>query len=146
MRQLWQEVTKDLLRNIELKRKAYHKLLAQLQRLEEEYERLKGPVLSDIAVQGGMLNKEEERRLNNLVEREELEMAADLLKLEIEAFEEAWKELTPKEQTVLTYFYISRTHDYLDRLCEMYHCEKTKIYNIKDEALYKLTMLRYGQK
>ena len=67
-------------------------------------------------------------------------------KKEINLFNQAWEQLDKNDQLVLTYFYINRSRDYIDRLMQILNYEKRKVYYLKDEALYKLTLLIYGSK
>jgi len=145
MRQsVWQKLTIERLREIDLKRQAYGNLLGRLTFLEDELQKVKGPVLSTTPVQGGMLNKEEERRLNNISLRVELTTNAQKLKREIDDFEFAWEGLSEYEQLVLTLFFIAPQRDCVKRLSEQLGCEARKIYYLRNEALYKLTVLLYG--
>lgn len=141
----WEFLAIDLLRNIEIKKKAYNHAIENIKRLNEQYEKVKGPALSTTPVSGGMLNREEERRLDNLADREELEASADILKFEIQRHEKAWQELTQKEKQVLDYFYITRPNNHIDKLCEILSYEQRQVYNIKNDAMYKYTMLTYGK-
>lgn len=147
MRQsLWEKLVIEQLRDIELKKSAYCNVLGRIQRLKDESGKVKGTVLSTTPVMGGQLNKEEERRLNNLSLCEELSTNARKLKKEINLFNQAWEQLDKNDQLVLTYFYINRSRDYIDRLMQILNYEKRKVYYLKDEALYKLTLLIYGSK
>ena len=81
MRQsLWEKLVIEQLRDIELKKSAYCNVLGRIQRLKDESGKVKGTVLSTTPVMGGQLNKEEERRLNNLSLCEELSTNARKLK------------------------------------------------------------------
>lgn len=141
---VWQRLTVERLREIDLKRQAYSNLCDRLRYLEGELQKVKGPVLSTTPVSGGMLNKEEERRLNNISLRAELTTNAQKLKREINTFNKAWEQLTEKEQLVLTYFFIMPQKNCVERLMDQLGCEARKIYYLRNEALYKLTVLLYG--
>ena len=52
--------------------------------------------------------------------------------------------LDEREQKILNSFYIHRMPGYIDKLTEELFCEKSTIYRIKDEALYKFTIAMYG--
>jgi hypothetical protein len=147
MRQsIWERFTIERLKDIEIKRNAYRNVLDHINRLRGEATKVKGPVLDSTPVNGGMLNKEEERRLNNLSLCEELEDNAKKLRKDINIFNQAWVQLNENEQLVLTYFYVGRPANYIEKLMERLCYEKSKVYYLKDEALYKLTMLIYGNK
>jgi hypothetical protein len=145
MRQsLWERLTIERLKDIEIKRNAYRNVLDHISRLRDEYGKVKGTVLSTTPVSGGMLNKEEERRLNNLSLCEELEANARKLRKEINIFNQGWDKLNENEQLILTYFYVNRPNNFIEKLMKLLFCEKTKVYELKNEALYRLTILIYG--
>jgi len=147
MRQsLWERFTIERLKDIEIKRNAYRNVIDHINRLKGEYTKVKGAVLDSTPVAGGQLNKEEERRLNNLSMCEELETNARRLKKDINIFDQAWDKLTDNERILLSYFYIDRPSNFVEKLMVKFSYEKSKVYYLKDEALYRLTMLIYGSK
>ena len=146
MRQsVWQRLTRELLREINLKRQALSNIQERLSYLKDEMERVKGPVLNTTPVQGGALNKEEERRLNNMALRAELSENAKALEREIENFDKAWQCLTELERIVLTVFFVEPQRDCVKRLSDQLGCEKSKIYYLRNDALYKMTLCLYGK-
>lgn len=142
--EVWKRLTIERLREIDLKRQAYNNLQGRLAYLDDELQKVKGPVLSTTPVQGGVLNREEERRLNNLSLKTELTANAQKLKKEIDDFDKAWEQLSEREQLILTYFYIQQQKDCVPRLMDQLNYEKSKIYYLRNEALYKLSVLLYG--
>lgn len=145
MRQsVWQRLTIELLREINIKRKALSNIQERLSYLKDEMERVKGPVLNTTPVQGGALNKEEERRLNNIALRAELAENAKTLEREIGDFDKAWQCLTERERLVLTVFFVEPQRDCVKRLSDQLGYEARKVYYLRNEALYKLTILLYG--
>lgn len=147
MRQsVWERLVIEQLRDIELKRAAYENAIDHIKRLKEEASKVRGPVLSTQPCEGGKLNKEEERRLNNLSLCEEITANAKRLRKDLIVFDQAWNQLTNNEQIVLTYFFINRPKNHIDFLMEKLNYERSKIYYLKDDALYKLTMLLYASR
>lgn len=142
---VWQRLTIELLREINIKRKALSNIQERLSYLKDEMERVKGPVLNTTPVQGGALNKEEERRLNNIALRAEMTLNAKELEREIENFDKAWQCLTELERIVLTVFFVEQQRDCVKRLSDQLGCEKSKIYYLRNDALYKMTLFLYGK-
>lgn len=142
---VWQRLTIELLREINTKRKALSNIQERLSYLKDEMERVKGPVLNTTPVQGGALNKEEERRLNNIALRAEMTLNAKELEREIENFDRAWQCLTELERIVLTVFFVEQQRDCVKRLSDQLGCEKSKIYYLRNDALYKMTLFLYGK-
>ena len=62
----------------------------------------------------------------------------------VELTEKVLDVLDKKERAVLEGFYINREDNHVDVLCERLHFEKTRLYEIKDNALRKFTMAMYG--
>ena len=141
---VWITLAIDLLRNIEAKKAAYANVTKRLEWLNEQYERIKGPVLDTTPVQGGALNREEDRRLDNLAEREELEITADMLKHEIEAYERAWGQLGKQFQLVLTYFFVSRPRNHVDKLVDVLRVEKATSTD-EGRSVMRIARRRYGK-
>jgi hypothetical protein len=52
--------------------------------------------------------------------------------------------LDDRERLVLERFYIQRTRGHVERLMDELHFEKSRVYQCKDEALYKFTISMYG--
>ena len=52
--------------------------------------------------------------------------------------------LDERERAVLDAFFIMRRENHVEYLCETLHVERTTVYRIKDTALQKFTLARYG--
>lgn len=141
---VWEKLMIERLRTIEIKKQSYESTCTRLLQIKEEAQKMNGPVLSSTPVSGGKYNREEERRLNNLALQEELEINIKQLRTDIRLHERNWAKLDKKEQLVLHYFFVDRPHNYIDQLMLQLHCERATVYRIKDDAMYKLTMLTYG--
>jgi len=141
---IWERLMIERLRTIEVKQAAYTSIQDQIVALKERAYDLKGPVLSSIPISGSGGNREETRRLNNIALKEELEKNITRLEADVHLHERTWAKLSPKEQTVLQSFYLNRPRNHVLKLMQLFHCEQATVYRIKDEALYKLTMLTYG--
>lgn len=141
---VWERLAIDSLRNIQIKRKSLDNVEERLDKIRDELSGLKGTAASLAPAVGGILNKEEARRIDCVTLERELSKSLQELKNDIESFDNAWIGLDENEQIVLTRFFIFRTKDYIDRLIDELNYEKSKIYEIKDEALYKFTMYLYG--
>lgn len=95
-------------------------------------------------VSGGGSNYEQERLTHILLRREKLSHRYAAVKKQVALLEEALSYLEAKERKVLENFFIWRQSDSILRLCRELGYEERQIYNIKEKALHKLTILRYG--
>jgi len=111
--------------------------------LELRFQSVKGASSDTTPVTGGESHMED-ALLDNIVERERLKVLyqADLRMVRL--IERGLKSLSEEEQTVLNMFYINRTDNYIDKLMKDLKYEKSQIYRIKDEAVYKFTINMYG--
>ena len=142
---VWERLAVDSLRSIELKRQSFENVQERLTKLKLELSGLKGTAASLAPAVGGELNKEEVRRTDCIALQRELTISYKQLKNDIDSFDRAWDGMEENERLVLSRFFIERTRDYIDRLCDDLNYEKSKVYQIKDEALYKFTMQMYGR-
>lgn len=96
-----------------------------------------------VPVRGGG-SKAEEWRINTIVERDRLKMSYNNLKKLVQMTERGLNQLSSDERRVLELFFIHRSGRHVDDLMEELCYEKTRIYELKDEALYKFTVAMYG--
>ena len=62
----------------------------------------------------------------------------------LEWLEQGLRSLNAQQRDILNEFYMSRTPGYIERLMERYHVERARVYQLKDQALYDLTITLYG--
>lgn len=86
----------------------------------------------------------EEWRINTIMERDRLKLNYAALKKLVRLTERGLSQLSADERRVLERFFIYRGGRHIDELMEELCYEKTRIYELKDEALYKFTVAMYG--
>lgn len=52
--------------------------------------------------------------------------------------------LSPTERDILERFYVAPSRDTVEGIMETLHCQKSRVYQLKDEALRKFTLHMYG--
>ena len=114
----------------------------RIKTLDEQLVSLKGISASE-PVMGGM-SKQEERWLDNISERERLGFSLNIVQSLVELTEKGLKVLDEREKKVLNGFYIEPRTNHIDALCEELHFEKSRLYQIKDNAIRKFTIAMYG--
>lgn len=142
---IWIKLAIDQLKEINLKRQSLENVQERIINLKPELSSVRATAVSLAPAVGGELNKQESWLVDCMALQRELEVSERQLKFEIESFDKAWGNLSDEEKTVLEQFYIDRPRDYIDKLCNELSCEKSKVYQLKDEAIYKFTMQLYGR-
>ena len=116
---------------------------SQLIWLENDFAALKGCTTDSEAVDGGA-SKSEDHLLNNIVKRDKLIKNKKSAQEFVKTIEKTLFLLSERQQDILSEFFIERSRGYMDRLMEKMHVEKSRVYELKDEALHNFTILRYG--
>lgn len=139
----WTEYAIDSLKKHISRQTALLNLGDRIKELDADFVATKGAVTDRMPVKGGC-SKNEERLLNNIVERDELLQNYNSVERAVNRVDRALSSLNERQKRVLEGFYIFRTDDYMDRLCDELHVEVAQVYRLKDEALKKFTLALYG--
>lgn len=135
------EAVKDL-KNYPQRKNAIESIKAKIKVLDEQLISLKGISTSE-PVMGGM-SKQEEKWLDNISEREKLGFSLKIVEALVEIIEKGLAALDERECAILKSFYIERRERHIEELCEEFHFEKSRLYQLKDNALRKFTIAMYG--
>ena len=135
------EAVKDL-KSYPQRKESIENIKERIKILDEQFTSLRGVSTSE-PVMGGF-SRLEEKMLDNISERERLGFSLKVAEALVELTEKGLETLDKKERAVLEGFYIHREDNHIDVLCEKLHFEKTRLYEIKDNALRKFTMAIYG--
>lgn len=139
----WQKMSIERLREYENRKRALELILEQIETLKINFTSVKAARTDGTPVKEGG-NKREDALINNIAKREELEKNLRIAENEVAITEKALATLTDEEKTVLEKFFINRPRRHIEELCELLCYEKTRVYEIKDNALRKFTMACYG--
>ena len=115
----------------------------QLIWLENDFAALKGCATDREAVDGGA-SRSEDHLLNNIVKRDKLKQNKELAEKFVQTIEKTLYLLPKQQQEILTEFFVDRSRGHIERLMDKMHVEKSRAYELKDEALHNFTILRYG--
>mgnify|MGYP000616036445 FL=1 len=116
---------------------------SQLIWLENDFAALKGCATDSEAVDGGA-SRSEDHLLNNIVKRDKLKQNKELAEKFVQTIEKTLYLLPKQQQEILTEFFVDRSRGHIERLMDKMHVEKSRAYELKDEALHNFTILRYG--
>lgn len=139
---IWQDFAIDELKKYFSRQMALLNLEDRIKELNAQFTSLGGNS-NATPVMGGH-SKIEDKLLNIIVSRDELKANYDVVKRSVERVGRGLAILDEREKEVLNGFYIHRTPDYVDRLCDKLCIEKSQVYRTKDKALYKFTLAMYG--
>lgn len=139
----WKNAAISDLERYERQKQSLENICERISILEDSYTSLKTAVTDKAPIRGGS-SKMEDEMLNNIVERERLEFTYNATKRLVELTEKGLDGLANDEKRILELFYIRRHKAHVERLMEELGYEKTKIYALKDKALYDFTTFMYG--
>jgi ArpU family phage transcriptional regulator len=140
----WKKSAIEDLQKYSRRRDSLDNIKTRIAALKEQYASVKCALGSDsVAVQGGG-SRIEDRMLSNIVERERLAHTYRAAKRLVELTERGLDGLDERERLVLERFYITPAKNAVPRLSEELFVEKSQVYRIKDDALYKFTICQYG--
>lgn len=139
----WKTEATEKLRSYEIMRKALVNLPREIDRLEAEFTGI-GSQRFTGSVTAREQRSREERMLNNIVKRQELQWSLDQAKLWMQNVTEALDALEPEEKGILQQLYICPGTGAMEQLCEKLCLEKSSIYRKRDSALRKFTLAMFG--
>nr|DAP82314.1 MAG TPA: Protein of unknown function (DUF722) [Caudoviricetes sp.] len=131
------------LREYTVRKAALDNLPAEIERLEQEYGRIRSATTDGTPVRGGG-NAREDMLLSNICLREELKLRLADTQEWIATMDNALAALTDEERLVLDRFYINPHKGSIDRLCGELNMELAGVYKRKGKALRRLTIILYG--
>ena len=139
---IWQDFAIDELKKYLSRQISMLNLEDRIKELNSQLTALTGN--SDSVARSNDHSHIEDKRLNIIVAKDELLQNYKTVKRSLERVNRGLEALDERERKVLNSFYIHRTEGYIDRLCDELYAEKSTIYRIKDQALYKFTIAMYG--
>lgn len=86
----------------------------------------------------------DDRIINNLVKREQLQNSYKNAVAWVETTDRAMSVLTPEEKNILQQMYVRPQRGVILKLCEELGIEQSSVYRRRDQALYRFTIALYG--
>ena len=139
----WQQQAAEDLRKYEQQRQSIENIPERIRALREKYQAVKCACTDQPVVDGGG-GHAEDAMLDNILERKRLALTLAANRRVVALVERGLAALTPPERSVLDAFYIHPRPEKLEYLHGELGYERSQIYRIKDEALYKYTVNQYG--
>lgn len=135
------EATRDL-KTYPQRKESVENIKEKIRILDEQFKSLRG-ISAGEPVMGGA-SKQEDKWLDNISERERLSFSLKIAEALVELTEKGLDVLDDRERQILEDFYMKRVENHVEKLCERFHLEKTRLYELKDCALKKFTIAMYG--
>lgn len=139
----WTDCAIQDLRKYKHLKESLESIPERMEALRCRFESIKGAVTDKIPVKGGS-SRYEDNLLDIIVEKERLQLLYKANKTLLDLIERGLSSLDKTERLVLDRFYIDRPKDHVEKLMEELNYERSRIYEIKDQALYKFTISMYG--
>lgn len=116
----------------------------EIQRLRMEMGSIRSASSDGTPVSGGT-NRREERLINNIALRSEMEHSRQNAKEWLRIMDNAMKKLDPEESRILDIMYIHTKKNAVMRLMDELNIEKATVYYRRDKALRHFALLFYGE-
>lgn len=133
----------DRLRDYPARVIALNTIPQQIAAVEAQLTSIRSATTDGEPVSGGS-NKREDMVIANILRRDRLQAGLEVAKWEVAAVEAALAALTEEEQRILDLFYMHRTKDYIARLCDELCLERSRVYELKSDALRKFALAMCG--
>ena len=133
----------EKLRRYDIMRQALRNIPEEIERLKEEATILRSASTDSIYVRGSG-GRQEDARINNIVQRQELERNLLRVRQWLDVTERGLFALDEDERTILQHLYLYPQKGALDRLCTELGLEQSSVYRKRDQALHRFTAAIYG--
>lgn len=137
----WKEEAVQKLRRYRLMANSAQAIPRELERLAGEARTLHAAPFGGGGAMGNMRSYED-RLLDNLTQRQELEQQLERVESWVQITQQALEQLEPREQTVLRRLYMEGAE--ASAVGREIGLERSSLYRLRDEALRKLTIAMYG--
>ena len=139
----YRKIAKDDLRRYKSLKMGIEHNIRHIHMLEDAAKRIKTGASDSTPVIGGT-SRAEDKLINNIAMRDRLTLNNLAVERLVGMIDDALTVLNDVERLVLTRMYINQEKHAVERLCEELAYEKSRIYQIKDQALQKFTVAMYA--
>ena len=139
----WKKEAMNLLKDYPARKDALGSIKERYAMLECESQGLRAAQTDKIPLKGG-LNRQQERLINTMAEKEQLQFNYRMAKQQLDWIDKGLNNLEPDERQVLEGFFISTSSTAKDDLMDSLCIERSALYELRDRALRKFTISMYG--
>lgn len=138
----YKKIAKAELRDVPAMRTAMDNIKDRIRSLEMQKTSLRS-TSDSTPVQGGG-NRQEDRLLNLIVESERLRLSLTAHELRMEVIERGLAALSDQDRLLLETFARNRSGEAVNILSDTLFLERTRVYQLWDEALRRYTIAEFG--
>lgn len=139
----WKKTAIERLQEYNSRKVSLETIPEQLKTLELEYTTIKGATNDETAVRS-TTGAKDDAWIANIVKRDELKKSLKIAESECLITEKALETLTDEQIHILEMFYIYKEQGHVERLSEELYVERSRVYELKDEALKQFTLACCG--
>lgn len=139
----WKNEAIEKLRRYDIMRQALQNIPQEIARLKEEAIAIRSVSADSLWVDGGG-GHQEDARINNLIQRQELENALKQVRQWLGVTDRALLALDADDRLILQHLYLYPQKGAINRLCSELGMEQSSVYRKRDQALHRFTAAIYG--
>ena len=133
----------EKLRRYDIMRQALRNIPEEIERLKAEATTLKSVSANSMFVLGGG-GRQEDARINNIIQRQELEQTLRQVRQWLAVTERGLLALDEEQRMILQRLYLYPQKGAMERLCMELGLEQSSVYRKRDQALHRFTSAIYG--
>ena len=139
----WRNEAIEKLRRYDVMRQAMRNIPEEIARLKAEAAVLRRASMDSIYVRGSG-GRQEDARINNIVQRQELERTLQHVRQWLNVADRGLLALDTDERLILQRMYLYPQKGAIERLCSELGMEQSSVYRKRDQALHRFTAAIYG--
>lgn len=139
----WKREAKNELRELPMMRAALQSIPDRLEMIEAQKTSLGSSSSDRTPVQGGG-GSHEDRLLSLIVEGERLKVNMDVNRIRVQMIERGLSALTAQDRMIIDTFASHRPSEAVDILSDRLYLERTRIYQLWEQALRRYTISEFG--
>ena len=139
----WRNEAMEKLRRYDIMRQALRNIPDEIERLKAEATILKSVSANSMFVLGGG-GRQEDARINNIIQRQELEQTLRQVRQWLAVTERGLLALDEEQRMILQRLYLYPQKGAMERLCMELGLEQSSVYRKRDQALHRFTSAIYG--
>lgn len=139
----WKKIAIERLQDYEARKLSLNLIAEKIKTLELQYTSINGAKNNETSVKPTS-GKKDDAWIANIVERDELKKSLQIAESECYITEKALETLSDEQIHILEMFYIYKQQGHVERLSEELYVERSRVYELKDEALKRFTLACCG--
>lgn len=139
----WKNEAMEKLRRYDIMRQALRNIPEEIERLKAEAAVLRSASADGVCVRGSG-GRQEDARINNIVQRQELEQTLTQVRQWLSVTDRGLIALDEDQRLILQRLYLYPQKGAIERLCSELGMEQSSVYRKRDQALHRFTAAIYG--